>query len=392
MNFYDKEQKINNNININDYNLLNTEIEIKSNSLFDSYNMLITILFPNLSKEKNIFVNKLINLIKSQIKIFITILNLNDAKKIYDYLNINIQNLSKQITDTYNSTYYSTSSNEISNKDEIIENINKNDDINSNFNKDNIKYYLSNGNSDYNTEKNKKNKINIKQVKYINGKDNETPIKINFDINENNSKNKNITNVTPIVISSYTYNNKKNKNNFYTYINNNEQKNKSHLSSKNYKNKKLFNLTEKNKKNCKRNDSPSFFKPIVINLKQIKRNNSNFNNNSKNNKLNFNSCRKMHSHSNKYKNIESKVALFLKREDEFKSKRMNFQLYKKKASSTKKMNRKNEISPLSKSEDIYQFLPNSLKEPLDEYINKQRKLIFEERILMKNEVNDNLYK
>ena len=92
--------------------------------------------------------------------------------------------------------------------------------------------------------------------------------------------------------------------------------------------------------------------------------------------------------NNKYKNIESKVALYLKREDEFNNKRINYHLYKKRTSSKSKNNKNNEIVTLTDSQDIYYLLPNSLKRPLDDFIKKKQNIIFNERTPGK-EINNN---
>lgn len=84
----------------------------KLENLLESYNSLKLILTPNLTEKNIIFMNSLIDLIISQVKIYISLLNLNEVKKIYDILNINNQNLSKQIANLYeitNNKYSSTS-------------------------------------------------------------------------------------------------------------------------------------------------------------------------------------------------------------------------------------------------------------------------------------------
>ena len=84
----------------------------KLENLLESYNSLKLILTPNLTEKNIVFMNSLIDLIISQVKIYISLLNLNEVKKIYDILNINNQNLSKQIANLYeitNNKYSSTS-------------------------------------------------------------------------------------------------------------------------------------------------------------------------------------------------------------------------------------------------------------------------------------------
>ena len=73
----------------------------KIETLQKSYNSLKSILSPNLSENNNSFMSYLLELIISQIKFFISILNLNNDKKLYEMLNTNNQNLSKQISALY---------------------------------------------------------------------------------------------------------------------------------------------------------------------------------------------------------------------------------------------------------------------------------------------------
>ena len=75
--------------------------DIKLENLLDSYSSLKSILSPNLNENNNLFMNSLIDLIISQINIFLVILNLNESKKLYEVLNINNQKLSKQIAYLY---------------------------------------------------------------------------------------------------------------------------------------------------------------------------------------------------------------------------------------------------------------------------------------------------
>ena len=75
--------------------------DIKLENLLDSYSSLKSILSPNLNENNNLFMNSLMDLIISQINIFLVILNLNESKKLYEVLNINNQKLSKQIAYLY---------------------------------------------------------------------------------------------------------------------------------------------------------------------------------------------------------------------------------------------------------------------------------------------------
>ena len=73
----------------------------KIETLQNSYNSLKSILSPNLSKNNNSFMSYLIELLISQIKFFVNILHLSNDKKLYENLNSNNQNLSKQIAILY---------------------------------------------------------------------------------------------------------------------------------------------------------------------------------------------------------------------------------------------------------------------------------------------------
>lgn len=86
---------------------------IKLENLLNSYNTLKLILSPNLNEKNILFMNSIIDIIVSQLKNFIQLLNTNESKKIFEILNINNQNLSKQIANLYetitSSLYLSTS-------------------------------------------------------------------------------------------------------------------------------------------------------------------------------------------------------------------------------------------------------------------------------------------
>ena len=81
--------------------LLNSKENTKLEHLLKSYNSLKSILSPNLNENYNNFMDSLINLIISQLKIFLEILNLDEYEKLYEILNINNQDLSKQIAYLY---------------------------------------------------------------------------------------------------------------------------------------------------------------------------------------------------------------------------------------------------------------------------------------------------
>ena len=76
-------------------------INIKLENLLNSYNTLKLILSPNLNEKNILFMNSIIDIIVSQLKNFVQLLNINESKKIFEILNINNQNLSKQIANLY---------------------------------------------------------------------------------------------------------------------------------------------------------------------------------------------------------------------------------------------------------------------------------------------------
>ena len=368
------------NTNINNTNLEYYQFQSKSDSLLNSYDILKIILSPNLSFEKNQFMEMIIDLIKSQIKIFINILNLKDQKAIFDILNTNNQNLSKQITEIYNSSNLVSSSNEFSNKEEINDN-----KLNSSLSLNNK--YISSNKDNSNKKEYNKNKCKIEQIKQINIKSHESPIKINID-NKDNLHYRNTQELSS-AITSQTFtsqNHYKNSFNIHTYdkSNNNEKNIKSYSTLKHYKNDKLYS-TEKKKNKKEYKDTFVYLKSKSIsniNKNDLANDNSQYINNSStnNHRLVFRNSKKRFSNINKYQNIKSKVALYLKREDDFINKRMNFQLHKNKASSANKTEGKKEVFSLTESQDIYQLLPRSLKIPLDDYIQKQQNIIFNEKV------------
>ena len=73
----------------------------KFETLLNSYTSLKSILSPNLSENNNLFMNSLIDLIISQITIFLKLLSLNEEKKIFKLITSNNQDLSKQIAFLY---------------------------------------------------------------------------------------------------------------------------------------------------------------------------------------------------------------------------------------------------------------------------------------------------
>ena len=387
MNYYGNGQKINNYINNNYSNTIdNQKLKNKCDYLFNSYDILKIILCPNLTEDKNKFMEMIINIIKSQIKIFIDIINLNDSKAIYEKINLNNQNLSKQITDIYNSNNILLSSYEIN------QNVNN---INSIFNNKKQKYHSFNNDNNNNYKIGDNNNIRIK-LEQINTKIHDSPIKI--EIKENNN------NYIPIglssPISSYAFKNDKNNNfvNIHTYnnniSNNNERKIRSYSALKNFNpnksnnnkiKKNKLNLPEKIKRNNKSNnliDSLILSNSLSnIHIKERKNDFIHNINSSNNYKLNKRNKKRIQS-IKKYQNIESEVALYLKRENDF-NKRKNNLLYDKKLSLSNKKNKQNSVRDRDRdkeeeSQDLYQLLPNSLKQTLDDFIKKKQEYIFDE--------------
>ena len=82
----------------------------KLETLINSYNSLKSILSPNLPENNISFISYLIDLIISQLKFFLDVLNIKEDKKIYEMLNFNNQNLSKQIAVLYEFPRYQLNS------------------------------------------------------------------------------------------------------------------------------------------------------------------------------------------------------------------------------------------------------------------------------------------
>ena len=87
-------------------NMPNSKLE----TLLNSYTSLKSILSPNLSENNNTFMNCLMDLIISQLQIFLKLLSLNEGNKIYEFLNSNNQYLSKQIANLYDIPRYNINS------------------------------------------------------------------------------------------------------------------------------------------------------------------------------------------------------------------------------------------------------------------------------------------
>ena len=166
------------------------------NNLLSSYNTLKLILSPNLSENNIHFMNSIIDVIISQIKIFLELLNLTEPQKIFELLNINSQNLSKQIAALYevpkiSSKYFKDSL--LLEKDKIENNtqlyINNKKDNDSLEEQKQIINIIDSTNFDFIENQNKDKKENSKDIIKIN-KNEKINIKINKDKDKNKSKEK----------------------------------------------------------------------------------------------------------------------------------------------------------------------------------------------------------
>ena len=166
------------------------------NNLLSSYNTLKLILSPNLSENNIHFMNSIIDVIISQIKIFLELLNLTEPQKIFELLNINSQNLSKQIAALYevpkiSSKYFKDSL--LLEKDKIENNtqlyINNKKDNDSLEEQKQIINIIDSTNFDFIENQNKDKKENSKDFIKIN-KNEKINIKINKDKNKSKEKEK----------------------------------------------------------------------------------------------------------------------------------------------------------------------------------------------------------
>ena len=166
------------------------------NNLLSSYNTLKLILSPNLSENNIHFMNSVIDIIISQIKIFLELLNLTEPQKIFELLNINSQNLSKQIAALYevpkiSSKYFKDSL--LLEKDKIENNtqlyINNKKDNDSLEEQKQIINIIDSTNFDFIENQNKDKKENSKDFIKIN-KNEKINIKINKDKNKSKEKEK----------------------------------------------------------------------------------------------------------------------------------------------------------------------------------------------------------
>ena len=166
------------------------------NNLLSSYNTLKLILSPNLNENNIHFMSSVIDVIISQIKIFLELLNLTDPQKIFDLLNINNQNLSKQIAALYevpkiSSKYFKDSllleKDKIENNTQIYYNNKKDND--SLEEQKQIINIIDSTNFDFIENQNKDKKENSKDIIKIN-KNEKISKKINKDKNKSKEKEK----------------------------------------------------------------------------------------------------------------------------------------------------------------------------------------------------------
>ena len=121
----------------------NKKFEILKNSL----NSLKLILNPNLNEQKKNFLNSIIDMITSQIKLYINLLVTNQEKETYNILNINNQNLSKKISSLYENFFKSLNKNtEIKNTNVTLYN-NKNKRLKFKNNNNNNELYNNDNNN-----------------------------------------------------------------------------------------------------------------------------------------------------------------------------------------------------------------------------------------------------
>ena len=240
--------------------LPNTKLEI----LLNSYTSLKSILSPNLSENNNSFMNSLMELIISQLQIFIKLLSLNEETQTYKLLNSNNQYLSKQIAALYEFPRYNVNTRKSVNSASEKE---RNDNINRIYNKKES-YSLE--------EKNE----------FILRKDSDN---LDFDFNKNNTGSKKEEQNNDAVIDEKNESNKNNS----EVINNNNIKKDLHVKTPKhfeYKEKKdkfiKINKTEKHKNELIRSinfankekvkEKEKYIKPkLPKNIKKVVTNNNN---------------------------------------------------------------------------------------------------------------------
>ena len=137
--------------------------ESKLETLFNSYKSLKSILTPNLTENNISFMTNLIELISSQLTLFVELLNLNEDKILYEKLNDNNQKLSKQIAYLYEFPRYQLNTkislNSTSEKDK-----NENNKLFNNIENYSIEEKKENIKNKDNTEFNNNNTIESKAV------------------------------------------------------------------------------------------------------------------------------------------------------------------------------------------------------------------------------------
>ena len=158
---------------------LKSNSTMKLNNMINSYNSLKKILSPNITENNNFFLNSLLDLIISQLKIYITIYNTNETRHILEILNKNNQNLSKQIAFLYEISKNSIRSSVMEkDKSECLNSFRIEEDFsNSNIIESKIKE------TKFRTEKSKEKKNKLKKVLFQSNKSNKS------DDGNNNIKN-----------------------------------------------------------------------------------------------------------------------------------------------------------------------------------------------------------
>ena len=228
--------------------LSNSKLEI----LLNSYTSLKSILSPNLSENNNSFMNSIIELITSQLHIFLKLISLNGENQIYKSLNSNNQYLSKQIAYLYEFPRYNINTkismstisekegnNRIFNKKESYS-LEEKRDSNHGNNSDNFEF-------DFNKNTNSKiEEIDKKDDYYENNNENEEDILEN-DNDNNLKKNLNIKTPKHFVFKRHT--------DKFIKINKSEKGKNELIRSLNYINKekeKEKNIKQKTQKSSKK--------------------------------------------------------------------------------------------------------------------------------------------
>ena len=331
----------------------------KLDILLNSYISLKSILSPNLSDNNNIFMTSLIDLIISQLKIFVRLLSLNEEKKVYEILNSNNQNLSKQIASLYEIPRYQVNAklslNSTSEKEHNRNNRLNNKESYSLEEKKESVYRKNSDNFEFNFNKLDTESKEVDNGDYLESKNN------NIDESQNNYNKLNSINLNTnnTLLSTGTKDkfmklnkNEKEKNDLVRSLNFN---NSNYLNNKIYKEKEKINQIKsqinvkklKQKIKSREKDFKIQFKKNIFlpNSSKSKK----YLNNSKNIKFEYPSFKI----ENKLKNNFSKKGM----KDKEKS------LNKKRI---KKLNEDNKKELLNKVENNYNNLPNDY---IEEQIN-----------------------